>query len=159
MPRATFLEQISGTERLGPWRVDIDKIEALLSLWTYQFKKEFKRVQGALADLIFVIGPSKDYNDVYGKWISRYSPINPVYINPNLTQLAMREEYRDPKELHEFIYVGYNLPSRDPIRARAHKHQIAKGTVDTRPPWEYIGYRYKVLYSGYKHNNGLLLTL
>src|SRR5579871_2142418 len=115
MPRAKFHEEIYGKERLGPWRVDDWTIEAVLSLWTYQFKKEFNRDHVSPEDFIFVLGSAHEYNDIYRKWISRYSPENPVYINPNLTQLARRYGEREGRELHEFGYVGHPLPSQDPI--------------------------------------------
>lgn len=149
MTRAKFIEQIHGKERLGPWRVDHLTIKALLSLWTYQFKKEFDRNHVSPNDFVFVIGPANEYNEIYRKWISRYSPENPVYINPNLTQLARREGKREGRELHEFAYIGHSLPSQDPIKSRAHKHEIARKSVVTRPPWEYIGYQYQSLLPEY----------
>ena len=141
LPRAIIAEQILGQERWGPWRVNVEALTAILSLWTYNFKKAFisSHTNG---EFIFVIGRSCDYKDIYQNWISRYTPENPIYINPNNLKYAGKT-----MDLHQPEYVGRDLPFSDPIADLKPKSEHPKNVSDEYSA--HIGYQYKSLVKRY----------
>lgn len=140
LPRARIPEQLLGTERWGPWRVDVQALTAILSLWTYNFKKAFDSLHKK-GEFVFVIGPSHRYRNVYRQWISRYSPDNPVFITPNMLKYAGNSD-----DLHRAEYVGQSLPYSDPVMSTTSKSQhpeIDNEQDQSGENAEYIGYQYK----------------
>lgn len=140
LPRAIIPEQQLGKERWGPWRVDVEALTAILSLWTYNFKKAFHSLHRN-GEFVFVIGSSGRYHDVYREWISRYNPDNPVYITRNMMRCAGNSD-----DLHLVEYVGQGLPFSDVVIAREPKSRHPKIEDEQRESEdtvEYIGYQYK----------------
>jgi len=151
LPRATIPEQIGGQERWGPWRVNVEALKAILSLWTYDFKKAFDTGHKN-GDFVFVIGATRTYGRIYLDWITRYSPDNPIFLKPNLAKYAGNVD-----DLQLVEYIGHEMPYSEPLIELKSKYGD-KSWDDRRSatvePWEvredaneineeYIGYRYK----------------
>ena len=112
----------------------------------YNFKKAYYAYEKA-GKFIFVIGRSENCIGLYNRWISRYSPGNPVFINPDPVKLAETGSRHS-----EYQYLGQKLPYTEAIVEPRSRYPVA--TRDKMEPtpgmeWEYVAYEYHMLEERY----------
>jgi hypothetical protein len=85
--------EADGPSSWGPWVFDdseVQSLEALLSLWTCNFKAKEDASHRVVSDFsphfIFVLGPASRWVKIYWQWIAREGKqrrtLNPVVVQP-----------------------------------------------------------------------------